>query len=561
MTTTGFPRTIRASVHQDAISKVPNFFNASLRDILNELLQNSRRSGATKVDVTLQNDRVTVADDGRGIDDPQALLDFGRSHWDQQLTQSEHPAGMGLYALARLDDVRIRSKTEDGLAWAVRLSTANFTGQEPAHVDRVYSRVRRGTTVTFRFPGATISVIEARARYYPLPATLNGESLEQKDFLGKAVHMEEWEGLRIGVNRNYQRDLNFHGVVVQEPDLPSVRTVQGAWHAAVDVTDCPGLSLTLPARRELVETAFTQEMRTACHAVIYRAIQNHPEPVDLPKKEHEQAAALGVQLPEARPLLKPWQPDHADPDWTPEHDKRQRADANVLLMQVRHLSAPDQTALARAAGKSGDDGRMMRPDPDMAGYGWYDRLARMTGLSITVADEDGEHNLRQLRARKETASAVRPDSIRLTLHGRNPQGKLSLSLDTDLAFENSSETFAEDNQPLVTKNSTMEAHELASLLDDAYFVPWDDVEADSYDTQQERHTDDSLRIATALLHSPEQAAVNAVASALERHVVYEIPFGMEAAITIRRHTRGHPPTIKVALTPAKDNGGENQTKS
>ena len=560
MTITGFPRTIRASVHQDAISKVPDFFNASLRDILNELLQNSRRSGATKVDVTLQNDRVTVADDGQGIDDPQTLLDFGRSQWDQQLTRSEHPAGMGLYALARLDSVRIRSKTEDGLAWAVWLSTANFTGQEPAHVDRIYSRVRRGTTVTFRFPGATTGVIEACARYYPLPTTLNGESLKRQDFLEKAVHLEEWEGLRIGVNRNSQHNLNFHGVVVQEPDLPSVPTVQGAWHAAVDVTGCPGLSLTLPARRELVETAFTQEMRQACRAAIYRAIQNHPEPVDLPKKEHEQAASLGVRLPEARRFLEPWQPQHADPDGCREYKARQHVGTDALLMQAGHLPVPDQVSLARAAGENGDDARMMQPDPDMAGYGWYDRLARMTGLSITVADEDGEHNLRQLRARKESAGTGRPDSIRLTLHGRNPQGKLSLAMDTDLAFENSSETFAEDNRPLVTKDSSLEAHELASLLNDAYFVPWDDAEADSYETQQERHTDKSLKIATALLHSEEEAATAAITSALYRHVLHEVPSGMEAAITIHRR-RGQPSGINVTLIPLKETSAENQTKS
>ena len=74
------PAEIRASIHQDAIQRVSRFFNATTSGCLDELLQNSRRSGATRVDITLENNTVTIKDDGKGVHDPQALLAFGLSN-------------------------------------------------------------------------------------------------------------------------------------------------------------------------------------------------------------------------------------------------------------------------------------------------------------------------------------------------------------------------------------------------------------------------------------------------------------------------------------------------
>ena len=39
-------KTITASIDPDALDKTSRFFNASLEDILTELLQNARRAGA-----------------------------------------------------------------------------------------------------------------------------------------------------------------------------------------------------------------------------------------------------------------------------------------------------------------------------------------------------------------------------------------------------------------------------------------------------------------------------------------------------------------------------------
>ena len=79
-----FPETIRARVHDGAIDRVTRFFNATLGDAFVELIQNSRRSGATRLHVVtdaVPDDtiRVTVTDNGDGIADPAVLLSFGES--------------------------------------------------------------------------------------------------------------------------------------------------------------------------------------------------------------------------------------------------------------------------------------------------------------------------------------------------------------------------------------------------------------------------------------------------------------------------------------------------
>lgn len=55
------------------------------------------------------------------------------------------------------------------------------------------------------FPVTETDAAETLGRaclFYPLPVTLNGRSLKQRDFLADAVHVVEWQGLRIGVFRD-----------------------------------------------------------------------------------------------------------------------------------------------------------------------------------------------------------------------------------------------------------------------------------------------------------------------------------------------------------------------
>ena len=127
-----FPASIRARVHDGAIDRVTRFFNASASDAFVELIQNTRRSGATRLDVATEaipagGIRVTVTDDGDGIADPAVLLSFGESGWDAETAEREDPAGIGVYALSKRGcSVSSRPRTaigEHAPGWARRAHT------------------------------------------------------------------------------------------------------------------------------------------------------------------------------------------------------------------------------------------------------------------------------------------------------------------------------------------------------------------------------------------------------------------------------------------------------
>jgi len=179
------PATIRARVHEDAISRVTRFFNATTVETLNELFQNARRAGATKVDVTIDGGEVRVRDNGDGITDPAALLAFGRTGWDSKTARREDPAGMGVYSLARRAKVTIRSRPRPVAgtalpAWQVHLTPEHFLGHEIAPLHVIDSqKVTFGTEIVFEDDKANTGNVNSAARYFPLPVTCNGDDVDR----------------------------------------------------------------------------------------------------------------------------------------------------------------------------------------------------------------------------------------------------------------------------------------------------------------------------------------------------------------------------------------------
>ncbi len=144
-------QTIRARIAEEAIAKVMQFFDGTLAQALQEILQNARRLGATSVAIAYDRNgrRITVSDDGRGVDDPRTLLALGRSGWPKDMHGAEHPAGMGIVSLARRSP-RICSRVAGRAAWSVQLGEDHFVGRTPEAVaaDPLWDR-DHGTDVTF----------------------------------------------------------------------------------------------------------------------------------------------------------------------------------------------------------------------------------------------------------------------------------------------------------------------------------------------------------------------------------------------------------------------------
>ena len=563
---TSVPATIRARVHEGAIDRVTRFFDAGLAQAFTELIQNSRRSGATRIAVTTEvvNDdqpsaaiRVTVGDDGDGIADPAVLLSFGESGWDQDTAQREDPAGMGVYALSKRG-CTVSSRARGPLldlapGWRVVLTPDCFLGKEEAAVVEGHAPWPHGTAISF-MAHESLPTIEGAladaARYCPLPVTLNGKPCKRKAFLDGAVHAERWRGLAFGVFRNRltgfnQPDLNFHGLTLSVR-LPSVDAVEsGTWSVRADIEACPELELVLPARREAVETEFLKEMRQAARLAIYRAMAASDPAPRIAFKDHKRAAEAGIALPVPPAELRPWRPGIADiDDWrdTPAFAPV----GNGTLVMAVDPETQDQQAFWRAADKAGiaGAGSLFEADTRFEGYAWYDALARVTDLRIEITEAGVTHAIDVLREAPDPVSSVPtepglPDTLarpdRIDMHLRIVRGdgpSETMTVPADVAFLGEDGSWVEDARPLVTRDSKLTPMQLTRLLHASYFSASDDADADSYDTQSARFDQDATHMAIKLLASEDEARRHTIAEAVWREILWVMPRDREVSIKV-----------------------------
>lgn len=541
---------IRARIHEGALHRVTRMYTAGLADVFTEALQNSRRAGATRLRVTIEElsgaQAVTITDDGAGIADPAVLLSFGENGWSEETVRREDAAGMGFLSLARRG-CTIASRTRSVAGWRVDLTPAHFLGEAEADVLPDEDAPRpHGTAVRFRTEETREVIrraLENAARHYPLPVTLDGEALPRRDFLGNAVHAEAWRGLAFGVLNSGSRyrdepDLNFHGLILPV-HLPTVHPVDGpAWSVRADVEDCPELELVLPARKEAVETPFLEEMREAARTAIYRAMPKaDPAPV-LAFGEWRRARAAGVELPEPAPALRPWRPPIGDIDNWLSGPSPEPLPGDALLMDT-DLEPPGAQALWRAAERGGTAPRLFEADRRFEGYAWYDALPRVKDVRTDVAVGGEARPIEDFQAPPERSGPSneplpRPDAIRMSLDIEFPDATSeTIALDADLAFAGEAWAWLADVRPLVTADSGVEAAELADLLRDAWFSPSDEADADSWETQRARFEEEAMHLAIGLLCSEEEALRRTIACAVRRELFWLIPRERAVTITVR----------------------------
>ena len=554
------PATIRARVHCGAIDRVSRFFNASVADAAAELIQNARRSGATRLDVATEAAEsgtvVTVTDDGFGIADPAVLLSFGESGWDAATARREDPAGMGVYALSKRGCVISSRPATAGIppmpGWRVELTPECFLGKQDARIVACEDApLPSGTAISFRADESREGIraaFAAAARYCPLAVTVNGEVVERRAFLDGAVHVERWQGLAFGVFDSRfagfnDSDLNFHGLTISVR-LPTVDTIDGGtWSVLADVDACPELELVLPARREAVQTPFLDEMRKAGRTAIYRAMRRADRTPALAHNHFTAAREAGIDMPIAPAVLRPWRPGIADIDDWRDAPNPEPVRPGTLVMAAE-AETQDQQCLWRAAERAGIAGRLFEADTRLKGYDWYDALARVAAVRIDVTEAGVTHPLDALRAGDEpsadaaTAPALpdtlaRPDAIQMHLRVLSWDGPPeTIAVPADVAFIGEEGTWVEDAHPLVTRDSDLKPAGLCQLLQAAYFSASDDPDADSHETQRRRFREDATHMAIKLLASEEEARKHTIAEAVWREILWVIPRDREVSIKV-----------------------------
>lgn len=299
---------IQAQVSERLLSKASRLFTGTLEGRIIEILQNSRRAGATEVNITNKDGFVTVCDNGSGIDDFSKLLSLGDSDWDDAMERAEDPAGVGVFCLAPRE-VTICSGSRK-----VCITEKAWTGDPVPILEN--SDSINGTKLMFMDEPWEFSIVEKHAVFTGLVVRVDGQKCARERFCSaKAIHypalgckievcekksLSKWHShFRHGY---YSRDIlvNFHGQVVAFAHSP---VSENELAFLVDLTgEATEIMLMLPARTRLVENEAFEQLKTTIEIEAFRHIQKRGSH-QLPYKEYKRAEELGIKLPEADPVF------------------------------------------------------------------------------------------------------------------------------------------------------------------------------------------------------------------------------------------------------------------
>ena len=302
--------TIRACVCEKLLQKADRLFTGTMDGRIIELLQNARRAGATKVNISNEEDGyITITDNGKGIEDFQKLLDLGNSGWDEKLEAGEDPAGVGLFCLAPRKVTILSGNNQ------VVIEKDGWTG-EPVEVVKVKTRVN-GTTLKFKDDKPWgLEDVEKHAVFCGMEVEVDGKSCQSLPFCtGKSVLYKQ-PGCKIEVTDNiseYHKKwtcglygdrvlVNFHGQVVQIDWWPVEK--RRGMNIMIDIADKTDIRLMLPARTRLVENSAFETLKAVIELEYYKYYQRQ-EKHTLHYKEYLRAKQLGIELPEAEPQFTP----------------------------------------------------------------------------------------------------------------------------------------------------------------------------------------------------------------------------------------------------------------
>ena len=373
---------ITARVSQRILNKVDRLFDGNPSTIFAELLQNSRRAGATRVDITIRHTDATTfvafADDGQGIHNPwemrnadpdKSFLTLGGSDWSDPTEANEDPAGMGVFSLcaASTSGVEIYSR-----AWSAQIPKEAFLGQTPVTIRD--ETPMRGTKVMFHLPRLLQAklLLEGLILHGPTDCFIGGVRVPREDFLKKHILVKEIPdlGVRIGVTTygcyDEHRAYNFFGLGLK---TSGARRIAGL-RCSVDVLNCRHIKLVHPARNAVVAGPDLLRLDRECDIAMFEAVKAtgaHSLAFD----EYQEARALGVDLPEADAKLQPWEPsDHAAALYI---DTTAINPEGGMLVEVDDCG-PAHSLWRAAACNPKALPRLFDPSCRMRGYSWYDRL-------------------------------------------------------------------------------------------------------------------------------------------------------------------------------------------
>ena len=245
-------------------------------------------------------------------------------------------------------------------------------------------------------------------------------------------------------------------------------------------------------------------------------------------KEWSRAATIGVSLPEAETQLLSWFPSSAD--WDPCYGQAKLIDAANAIV-VEEAEPPVEQCIARALEASPLRGQLVDPQPDFAGYSWYDSLAQLGNFRFEIEHEGGCFTLTDGSTVPPLAGDVNASRVTL-LADLKDAGKLyPISAETDIALASDPDFISDLDEARIIYHSALPVDDLVDLLDAGYFCPSDDVASDSWDTQHRRFEADARDRAIKLLRGADEAICDQF-RCLVRDNRWIVPTGSRLSITL-----------------------------
>ena len=471
--------TICAKVSERLLTKASRLFTGTMQGRIIEILQNSRRAGATEVRISNKDGFITVCDNGSGIDDFSKLLHLGDSDWDDAMERSEDPAGVGIFCLAPRE-VTICSGNKK-----VCITEKAWTG-EPVEVVQNGESIK-GTILAFKDEPWEFGTVEKHAVFSGLTVTVDGQQCSKEKFCSEDAADYPALGCKIEVRPKktlnkwhthfrhgyYSNDVlvNFHGQVISFTDSPVSDT---ELTFLVDMTGEPtGIRLMLPARTQLIENTAFKELKAAIEIEAYRFIQKQGSH-KLPFKEYERAKQLGIELPEAEPVFEAGllYDDVVEPIEVTKPEDLPLSKCYRLGKNCEDGCETDEANihLLAATGKFKEPFVPVRIPPAYDGYRWAN-LPVANKVEVTVGKELGQQGIWS-----ETLVAV--ESLQIAVHTSN--GKVFKSNVLMAVLEQPAE---KRSWCCMNVYVTLEARNQLSSTDIWFHLGgWND-DGDTYDTQ------------------------------------------------------------------------------
>lgn len=139
---------VQAGINEQAFfATMKHLFTTSFT-FVGEVLQNARRAGASRVDLTFEpkHKRLAISDDGQGIEQWDKLVRLCESGWDEQTMLSDQPFGMGFFSLLyAADSITVRSRGK-----VLHLSLADVVAKRAVQVVSDTEPTKQGTSIVLQ---------------------------------------------------------------------------------------------------------------------------------------------------------------------------------------------------------------------------------------------------------------------------------------------------------------------------------------------------------------------------------------------------------------------------